>query len=40
MKNLPISVQRLKLVWIGACKGTLGIETKAFNKIFLKHLQK
>ena len=40
MKNLPISVQRRKPVWIRACKGTLGIGTKAFKHIFLKHLQK
>ena len=31
MKNLPISVQRRKPVWIRACKGTLGIGTKAFK---------
>ena len=40
MKNLPISVQQWKPVWICACKGTLGIGTKAFKQIFLKHLQK
>ena len=34
------SVQRWKLVWFCACKGTLGIGTKAFKQIFLKHLQK
>ena len=34
MKNLPISVQRWKLVWFCACKGTLGIGTKAFKQIF------
>ena len=32
MKNRPISVQRWKLVWFCACKGTLGIGTKAFKR--------
>ena len=40
MKNLPISVQWWKPVWIRACKDILGTGTKAFKQIFVKHIQK